>query len=60
MSLGIYIAKVKQHDKDISEIKSKQQTLDTLLQSINNNLTELNTKVGFLLEEHKIKTSKSL
>lgn len=51
MSLGIYVSKIKQHDKDISELKKDQKSLEVLLQSINNNLTELNTKVGFLLEE---------
>ena len=52
--LGVYITKIKQHDKEISEIKKRQESIDGLLMSINNTLTELSTKVDLLISD-KIK-----
>lgn len=53
MTLGIYIAKLKQHEKDIEELKRGQNevenTLNTAVQSINNTLIDLNTKMNLLL-----------
>lgn len=53
--VGVYTQKIKQHDKDIAEIKSRQDTTEHLLKSIDNNLASLNTKVDLLLNG-KIKT----
>ena len=55
MTLGLYIAKVKQHDKDIAEIKNRQNSTDSVLQNINNTLTALDTKMQLLLDD-RIKT----
>ena len=52
--LGVYITKIKQHDKEIGEIKKRQESIDGLLMSINNTLTELSTKVDLLIQD-KIK-----
>ena len=57
MTLGLYIAKVKQHDKDIEEIKKRQTSTDTLLQSMNQTLTSLDTKMSLLLND-RIKVTK--
>ncbi|MCQ2082538.1 MAG: hypothetical protein MJZ11_12860 [Lachnospiraceae bacterium] len=64
-TFGIMKQKVQQNEKmiedlkkdvkeDISKIESKQTATDNLLLAINNNLTDLNTKVSLLLE-NKIK-----
>lgn len=47
--IGIYTAKIKQHDKEIEEIKTRQDSTEKLLQSIDKTLTSLNTKVDLLL-----------
>lgn len=54
MTIGLYVAKIKQHDAEIKEIKEKQVCVDSLLQSINNTLTSLDTKVDLLIND-KIK-----
>lgn len=65
VTFGIMKQKVSQNEKAISELKqdfkdelakveSKQTATDNLLLAINNNLTDLNTKVGLLLD-NKIK-----
>lgn len=38
------------HQKDVDAINSRQNQTDTLLQSINNNLASLNTKMDLLVE----------
>lgn len=44
------IAKIElTHEKDISAVNSRQNNQDALLQSINNNLAELNTKMDLLV-----------
>lgn len=53
--VGTYTQKIKQHDKDIEDIKNRQDTTEKLLKSIDNNLASLNTKVDLLLNG-KIKT----
>lgn len=49
MTLGMYVTKIKQHDKEIEDIKKQQNTNETLLNAINTQLVELNTKVTLLL-----------
>lgn len=44
----------KDFKEDIARVETKQTQTDTLLLAINNNLTDLNTKVGLLLD-NKIK-----
>lgn len=44
----------KDFKEDIARVETKQTQTDTLLIAINNNLTDLNTKVGLLLD-NKIK-----
>lgn len=39
-----------QHEKDFNQLKDNQKQNDALLQSINNNLAELNAKVSLLLD----------
>ena len=48
--IGIYTQKIKQHDREIKELKAKQASTETILQSINNTLTSLDTKVDLLLK----------
>lgn len=48
--LGMYLSKIKQHDVEIKELKEKQNSNETVLQSINNTLASLNTKVDLLLK----------
>lgn len=45
------------HDKDITEMRNQIDQSNVILQSINNNLAELNTKVNLLIEG-KITTKK--
>ena len=52
--IGVYVTKIKQHDKEIESIKNRQESIDKLLMSINNTLTELSTKVDLLIQD-KIK-----
>ena len=52
--VGVYVTKIKQHDKELEEIKNKQDCIDKLLISINKTLAELNTKVQLLIDD-KIK-----
>lgn len=40
----------KQHHQDIEKIEARQNSIDSLLQSINVQLVELNTKVSLILE----------
>lgn len=47
--IGIYTNKIKQHDKEIEEIKARQNSTEDLLKSIDKTLTSLNTKVDLLL-----------
>lgn len=39
----------RQHASDMEKVNSRQDTIDTLLQSINGQLVELNTKMSLLL-----------
>jgi hypothetical protein len=39
----------KQHENDISKLSTRQDSTDSLLQSINTQLVELNTKMTLLL-----------
>lgn len=48
--LGMYLSKIKQHDVEIKELKEKQSSNETILQSINNTLASLDTKVDLLLK----------
>lgn len=48
--IGIYSNKIKQHDKEIEEIKNRQDSTEKLLQSIDKSLTQLNTKVDLLIQ----------
>lgn len=57
VSIGMYIAKIKQHDNELKEIKNHQQTTDQLLINISNQLADLNSKVGLLIQG-KINTGK--
>ncbi len=52
---GLYIGKIKQHDQELKEIKERQNTTDRALDSINNLLNRLDTKVDLLIND-KIKT----
>lgn len=65
ITFGIMKQKINQSEKDLENLKkdfkediarveTKQTQTDTLLLAINNNLTDLNTKVGLLLD-NKIK-----
>lgn len=65
VTFGIMKQKIAQNEKaiddmkkdfkdDITKIETKQTAIDNLLLSINNNLTDLNTKVSLLLD-NKIK-----
>lgn len=47
----------EKHDKDIAEMRTQIDQSNVILQSINNNLAELNTKVNLLIEG-KINTKK--
>lgn len=47
--IGIYTNKIKQHDKEIEDIKLRQNSTEDLLKSIDKTLTSLNTKVDLLL-----------
>lgn len=47
--IGIYTNKIRQHDKEIEEIKLRQNSTEDLLKSIDKTLTSLNTKVDLLL-----------
>lgn len=39
----------KQHESDVVKLSSRQDSTDSLLQSINSQLVELNTKMSLLL-----------
>lgn len=52
---GLYIGKIKQHDQELKEIKERQNSTDRALDSINNLLNRLDTKVDLLIND-KIKT----
>lgn len=39
----------KQHENDVQKLSTRQDSTDTLLQSINTQLVELNTKMSLLL-----------
>ena len=39
----------KQHESDINKLSTRQDSTDSLLQSINSQLVELNTKMSLLL-----------
>lgn len=47
--LGIYLSKIKQHDADIIDLKKKSDDTTKLLNSINEQLVELNTKMSLLI-----------
>lgn len=47
--VGTYTQKIKQHDKEITEIKNRQDSTEKLLKSIDNNLASLNTKMDLML-----------
>lgn len=47
--IGIYSNKIKQHDKEIEDIKTRQNSTEELLKSIDKTLTSLNTKVDLFL-----------
>lgn len=47
---GILKQKINDHDKELAEIKAKQAQMDSLMQSINNSLVALNTKVDLLMD----------
>lgn len=49
ITVGVYMTKIKQIEKNIDKLEKKQDTTDQLLQSINTQLTELNTKMSLLL-----------
>lgn len=59
--IGIYTQKIKQHDIDLKNIKEqhekdvlaltqRQNSTDTILQSINNTLASLDAKVDLLIK----------
>ena len=59
--LGVYKTKITNNEHEIKELKEetdrrlealseRQNKTDTILQSINNNLTELNTKMDLLVK----------
>lgn len=49
VTIGVYMTKIKQLEKDLEKLEQKQNTTDDLLKSINTQLTELNTKMSLLL-----------
>ena len=49
--IGVYVSKIKQHDKELEDIKKRQDNIDAVLMSINNNLTALSTKVDLLISD---------
>ena len=49
VSWGVMKQKLKHQDKQIEELERKQDNTEKLLQEINTSLTELNVKVGFLV-----------
>ena len=50
MTLGMYCTKIRQHDKDIEEIKNRVNASSEIFQTISNQLAELNTKVSLLID----------
>ncbi|MCQ2587918.1 MAG: hypothetical protein MJ174_07370 [Treponema sp.] len=58
VSLGMYFNRVRQLEKEIEEIKHRQNNTDKLLTDISKQLTELNTKVSLLIDQ-KIKLNGS-
>lgn len=54
VTLGMYFNRVKQLEKELTEVKRHQNTSDELLTDILRQLTELNTKVSLLIDS-KIK-----
>lgn len=58
MTVGLYVSKIKQHDVEIREIKEKQLSTESVLQSISKSLVSLDTKVDLLLNDKIKKTNK--
>lgn len=50
VSIGLYIGKIKSLEKEMSEVKNRQTKTDELLLNISNQLAELNSKVGLLIQ----------
>lgn len=49
VTFGVCQNRIDQNAKDIARIERRQDTTDTILQSINSQLVELNTKMSLLL-----------
>lgn len=49
VTIGVYMTRIKQIEKDVEKLEKKQDTTDQLLKSIDTQLTELNTKMSLLL-----------
>lgn len=47
--------KIKQHETDIKNLWSNNKQIDVQLSQINLNLSELNVKVGMLLQNKELK-----
>lgn len=47
--IGMYSQKIKQHDKEIEDLKVKSDKNTELLNEINKQLAELNTKMSLLI-----------
>lgn len=50
VSIGLYIGKIKSLEKEMCEVKNRQTKTDELLLNISNQLAELNSKVGLLIQ----------
>ena len=50
VTFGVLQNKIANNEKNIERIEKRQNSTDTLLQSINSQLVELNTKMSLLIE----------
>lgn len=50
LTFGVCQEKITQNEKKIESLEEKINKSDVILQSINNNLSELNTKFALLLD----------
>lgn len=50
MTIGMYCTKIKQCERDIINLKDNQNDMNVLLQSIEKQLVELNTKMSLLIK----------
>lgn len=48
--IGVYTAKIKQHEQEIQDLRERQNSTEELLKNIDKQLTEVNTKMSLLLQ----------